>query len=417
MAMNLRGPWMITPEMAAAMAPILKGYLRGYLTEFEKTPEPYKLSFDDMISAPGGKASMFAGKSIYVTSLMGAMMKHDYCGAPGTVTLAKQLLEADADPNVIGHIIVAESGGGASNSVPEIAEAITACTKPVVAWIDGMAASACIYAISYCDRILAHRGTDIVGSVGTLIEISGMPLYHKDPDSGVITARIYADAATDKNAAFEQALQGNFSVIKEERLNPINEQFRADMKANRPALAEEHLTGKVFPASEAVGTFIDAIGPFADAVAAVMDIAQNQNSQNLQHQNSMKDKFPLLMAIAAFADLVFAEDGSATLQASQFEALEEELRARDGNLQLSNDLQQQLTDAQAAAKTANDTIAQRDKRISELEASLEAAIERAQNPNPEEANVTHEPEGETAGAKPSETFDEALATCQAFLKR
>ena len=398
------------------MVPILKGVLSGYITEFEKGPEPYKLSCDTLIPAPSGKQNQFAGKSIYVTNLSGTILKYDSCEAYGTTTIGRRLLEADADPEIIGHIIITESGGGAANAVPEIAEAIQACQKPVVAWIDGIAASAAIYSISYCDRIVAHRENDIVGSVGTLIEISGMPLYHKDPESGMITARIYADASVDKNAEYEHALEHDFQLIKEERLNPTNEKFIRDMKANRPGLTGEHLTGKTFPAGNAIGTFVDAIGSFDAAVQAVMDLAAEKNQNQTQSQNSMKEKLPFLMAIAAMAGLVFAEDGSATLQAVQFEAIEEALNSGNGLQATIDELRQQLSEAQATAEQHSQTIAQRDARITELEASLAAAQELLQNPAPAGVQVNHVP-GEEEDAKPAQTFDEALAVCQEFLKK
>lgn len=416
LAMNLRGPWMITPEMASAMVPVLKGVLSGYITEFDKGPEPHKMSLDSLIPAPSGKHNQFAGKSIYVTNLSGTLLKYDSCEAYGTTTIGRQLLEADADPEVIGHIIITESGGGAANAVPEIAEAIQACQKPVVAWVDGIAASAAIYSVSYCDRIIAHREDDIVGSVGTLIELSGMPLYHKDPESGMITARIYADAATDKNAEYEHALEHDFQLIKEERLNPTNDKFIRDMKANRPALTEEHLTGKTFPAGAAVGSFVDAIGPFETAVKAVLDLAEEKNPKSTQSHSTMKEKLPFLMAIAAMAELIFAEDGSATLQAVQFEAIEEALASGNGLQATIDELRQQLSNAQATAEQHSQTIAQRDARISELEVSLAAAQELLQNPNPDNLHVDHTP-GEQEGAKPAETFEEALAACQEFLKK
>ena len=168
LALNLRGPWMITPDQAAAMAPILKGVLQGYITEFDKAPDPFMVKCADLVPVVG-KAGDFADKSVYVTMLTGTMMKYDQCDAPGTRTIGRGLRDADRNPEVVGHIIIADSGGGAANSVPELAEAIRACSKPVVAWVDGMAGSACMYAISYCDRILAHNEMDFVGEIGTPI--------------------------------------------------------------------------------------------------------------------------------------------------------------------------------------------------------------------------------------------------------
>lgn len=410
LALNLRGPWMITPDQAATMAPILKGVLQGYITEFDKAPEPYRVKCADLVPVPAGKAGSFADKSVYVTYLTGTMMKYDNCDAPGTRTIGRGLLDADKDPDVIGHIIIADSGGGAANSVPELADAIRACSKPVVAWVDGMAGSACMYAISYCSRILAHQKMDSVGSIGTLVELSGFPKFHKDND-GYVTARIYADAATEKNAGYEAALEGNFQVIREERLNPVNEQFVADMKANRPNLTPDHLSGKVFFAKDAVGSFIDGIGSFADAVQAVLDIAAEREAsiKNNPKQSTSMPKYVFLTALASLAGLVLADDGSATLQAVQLDELEAALAAAGDKQSTIDGLNQQLA-------TANDTITQRDARITELETSLDAAIQRAETA---EANipglqVDKQPEGQE-GVKPAESFEDALQICKDFL--
>jgi len=404
LARNLYGPWMISPEWAATMAPILKGVLHGAITEFDKAPEPYLIKCADMIPVSSGHHSAHKDKSIYVTYLSGTMMKHNNCGAPGTKRIGRELLEADRNPEVIGHIIVAESGGGAANAVPEMADAIGACTKPVVAWVDGVAASACLYAISYCDKILAKRESDMIGSIGTLIELSGYAKYAKTND-GFITARIYADAATDKNGEYEAALEGNFQVIKEERLNPLNDQFIADMKANRPNVKDEQLTGKIFNAKAVVGTLIDSIGSFDDAVSAVLDLAKEMEEKNsLTHQNM--NNYPTLLAIPAFEGQVFDADGSTTVQAVQLEAVETALADGASRQATIDGLNQQVTELQ-------NTIALRDARISELETSLAAAIERAENPNPEEPQVKHNPE-EGAQIKGAETFEDALEACRQF---
>jgi len=49
------------------------------------------------------------------------MLKHDMlCGPAGTRTLGNRLVDADADPNVIGHLLIFETGGGTANSVPRL---------------------------------------------------------------------------------------------------------------------------------------------------------------------------------------------------------------------------------------------------------------------------------------------------------
>lgn len=420
LALNLRGPWMISPEQAAAMAPILAGVLRGYITEFDKAPDPYSVKCGGYLDAPAAASSPFAGKSIYVTYLTGTMLKHDSCGMPGARTIGNKLLEADADPEIIGHIIITESGGGSVNAVDELADALTRLTKPVVSFVDGCAASAAIYAASYCDRIIAHNGMDIVGCIGTMMEISGFAKYTKEPD-GYVRARIYADSSADKNGAYEKALEGNFQVIREERLNPRNDKFISDMKANRPAVTDDQLTGKDYYAKDVVGTLIDAIGTFDDAVQAVMDLAaermgdgqqaaaaasETSETINMEQNNN----YPTLVAMPAFEGQVFDADGSTHLQPNQLEAVEAALAGASG-------LQDRNTQLQADLDAARQTIADRDARITELEDSLNAAIERANNAAaaPAGIKVDHAPEGASQEIAPAETFDDALKACQEFL--
>jgi protease-4 len=403
---NLRGPWMITPEQAAMMAPILQGVINGYITEFDAAPQPYLARCGDLFPAPAGEANPYEDKSVYVTHLMGTMMKYDYCGDRGTRTIGNDLLEADANPDVIGHIIIADSGGGSTSSVAELSDAIRACTKPVVAWVDGVAGSACYYAISYCDRILAHQEMDSIGCIGTLIQLSGYPKFRKDSD-GYVSARIYADAASEKNADYEAALEGNFQVIKEQTLNPINERFRADVRGNRPAVQEDQLSGRTYFAKDVVGTMIDSIGSFNDAVAAVMELA-TPKATNTSH-NMEQNHYPTLEAMPVNEGLVIDADGSTTLQPAQLEAVEAVL-ANEAALRTSNgDLQQQLD-------TANQTIADRDQRIRELESSLAAAEQRINNPVPENPQVDANPEG-SGDVKSAEDWDSALDICNAFLKK
>lgn len=406
LAMNLRGPWMISPEDAAAMAPILKGVLSGLITEFDKAPEPYLIKCDSFMPAPAGAANPYLDKSVYVTYLKGTMMKYDDCEAYGTKTIAKNLLSADKNPEVIGHIIVADSGGGSSASVPAMASAIRSCQKPVIGFVDGTAASACLYALSYCDTILASNEMDMVGCVGTMITLSGLSKYHKGTD-GTISVRIYADSAADKNADYEQALEGDFRMIKETLLNPANAKFIQDMKTNRPGATDDQLTGMTYYAKDVIGSLIDGICSFEDALQTLVNMATpvNSTSTNMAQPNN---NYPTLLAIPAFEGQVFDQEGATTLQPNQLEAVEASLAEASGLQATIDGLNGQLADAQQ-------TIAARDARISELENSLAAAIQRAENPSPETPNVDHTPEG-ASQIRPAETFEDALKACQDFLR-
>lgn len=407
---------MITPEQASIMMPVLKGILSGNIMESDN--ERILPFYVDM---KGRTVSVSASEVdedvqlIYVTRLEGTMLKHTgECGEPGTRQIGAELLEADRDSRVVGHIIVAESGGGASNSVPEMADAIRQCSKPVVAFVDGLAASACIYAISYCDYIYAHREMDQVGCIGVMVQLSGLPKYHKDPDSGVIYARVYASESGEKNLDYERALEGDVTVIQSEELDPLCEQFMNDMKANRPGVSDDQLHGKLYFARDCIGSLIDAIGTMEDAAAKVMELAQKKNANN-----SNMNRYPNLEAMDLFKEQVYDEDGSTVMQACQLEALDAAIA--NGSQAALDALRKEHAQE---IEGLNNAIAVKDKaiedgraRIAELEAALDAAIARNDGEKPASVKVSADPANSAEGPAPAKTFAEAVEVCRKFLKK
>ena len=121
--------------------------------------------------------------------------------------------------------------------------AIEALEKPCVAFVDGMMCSAAIYAGSYCDYIIANREDDRIGCVGTMIQIIDYPKSGQI-STGEISVRVYADGSEEKNQDYEEALQGNIQMIKDDVLNPLNAKFVEAMKTNRALSDNTLLKGK-----------------------------------------------------------------------------------------------------------------------------------------------------------------------------
>ncbi len=401
---NLKGSWMIDPQSAEIMLPMLRNLLHGTPVSLE-APSVISEFVPASSSASEAHNSGNEGK-VHILHLEGTMMRYDYCGAPGSKSLANLLRKADQEEEVIGHIIVADSGGGNSAAVYDLSEAIRSCTKPVVGFIDGTAASACIYALSFCQKILAHQPMDMVGCVGTMIHLSGLSKFRRS-ENGEIYARIYADQSVDKNLDYEQALEGNATLIKEHILNPICQQFIDDMKANRPGCTDDQLHGKIYYAKDVIGSFIDSIGTLEDAVAEVIALATpSSEPSTLENKSQINMKqYINLMAIACLAGLACAADGTATLNPEQLEAIDKAL----------GDALASLQNATTEITTANATIAERDKRIAELEASLNAAIAKANNETPDTAVTTNPSAATTDDLRGAQTHAEAAAACNEFL--
>lgn len=356
---------MIKPEVAMAMYPMLAGALSG--AQFEETPiERYSL----IPSSSDGFGSE-SKQLIAVNRITGTMFKHDSCCDKGTRTIGREMREADADPDVIGHILIIESGGGASNSVPELADVMDTLAKPVVAYVDGMACSAAQWAAALCAWTVASRPDDQVGCIGTYIEFHAYQRSGSQDQLGQDVVRIYADGSDRKNEEFEGALQGNLKLIREQVLNPANEMFKADMRRRRPAVTDEILRGATYKASDVLGILVDEIGPMDLAIAKVKELARERGiipsgEDNSQSQSHMEE-FPNITSVSGLEDLQVQADGMVTLNRDQLAAINAALE--DGIH--AEELQTRVSTLEAENTALRNDVAARDARITELERNID----------------------------------------------
>lgn len=374
----LHGVYMIDPNMIWEYQFMLNSLRNGLQFEPEEEFQntiPYNVSNQQFSTSNSSNENP---TEISVHSVRDIMLRDDMgCGHVGTRTIGKRLLKSDSDPKVFAHIIIFDSPGGASNSVAELSDAIQACEKPVYAWVDGYCCSAAIYAASYCTEIHAHRSSDVVGSVGTMVQFRGVKSGEKDAN-GVYEYRIYASKSTKKNKVYEEAINnGNVELVKE-WLNKLNERFIGDMKNNLPGTKEDiHLTGDTWEASEVIGVFIDSVKNFNELVQHIVDQFEESNSETQQQSNSISNsnKSKTSMNLAALVALLAVsgieiQDGGAHLTEDQLEKINAELETISG----LKDQLQAAQDAQATAESnlqaANDTIAQRDETITAHEATI-----------------------------------------------
>lgn len=253
---------------------------------YENTYYHYRLTHKDNPSIP-------EGKQISVIRLEGVMMRDEGWCQPGTRDLAEWMKQGDADQRVLATILLVDSGGGAADSVKPLADAISGCVKPVLAFCDGDMCSAAYYASVYAGHIMAAENRNRIGCIGTMIQFGDYPAKAADSD-GYVRLRIYADSSDEKNAEYEKALEGDFRLVKENILNPLAEDFRADVKAHRPGSTEEQRHGRTYYAQDVVGTLIDSIGDFDAAVQQALNltnlnITEMKGHENLQSLDTCRD--------------------------------------------------------------------------------------------------------------------------------
>lgn len=279
----LREHWFMYEQEAMRYAPLLFNFITGSSEiEFEEV-KPVILCID----RSGREYSTYDDApegSVAIVGLSGAMTKADGLCNLGTKSIAKQLSEALSHPNIAGAVNVGDTGGGAVTSIPPLVQAYQTRQKPVVGFVDDMAASAGYYVFSHADEIIASNNLSaMVGSIGVMISLTDIQPYYEK--MGVKFHTIYAPESTDKNKAFELAMKGEYELIKTEMLSPLARNFQSVVRENRKGKLDESvpglLSGKVFFADDAKKAgLIDSIGTLDYAVDRVLKLSAKKAISN-----------------------------------------------------------------------------------------------------------------------------------------
>jgi signal peptide peptidase SppA len=191
----------------------------------------------------------------------------------GTSTMAaRDAVEAAmADESVQAILLRINSPGGSVSGLSELGDAVYAArdVKPVVAQVNGLAASAALYVASQASQIFAHR-MDLLGSIGTR-----MMLY----DSSALFAKEGVEAVPIDTGPFKSAGAQGTKLTDEHRayfqsiVDEAQRDFAAVLGRGRRITAqqvESLADGRVFYAPEALSRgVIDGIQSEKHTLAAL----------------------------------------------------------------------------------------------------------------------------------------------------
>ncbi|WP_289289992.1 S49 family peptidase [Muribaculum intestinale] len=191
-------------------------------------------------------------KIVTVIPIIGTITKYDSCGTVGAISIAEAISDAASNNNSIGVVLDIDSGGGSTNAIPFVVEAIRkvqAAGKPIVAHCD-LCASAAYWIASQCDAVFADNDLSVFGSIGVMAQFVD---DSNTPDGNHIIT-IYAKESPDKNLSYRKALQGDYELAQEE-LSPFVTAFHEAVKKSRRRLqadADGVLTGGTFLSHQAI---------------------------------------------------------------------------------------------------------------------------------------------------------------------
>lgn len=368
--------WAINPAFVHSNMSVIIKATDGTLSEkdFSQNRAELKPFAIGVIGAGPGRSSINEAKpgSIAVINLSGPLMKRDqFCGPEGTATVGRHIQEADRNPNISAIILQVDSPGGTVDGTETLANIIKNTQKPVIGYVDGMAASAAMWIVSSCDEVIASGNTDMIGSIGTMISFADMkPAFEK---AGIKFHEIMASDSFNKNVELMEALKGNYKPMQDNILNPTNKVFTNAIRVNREGKLdkenEEVLTGKIYTSKQALKVgLIDSIGDFDFAVKRASELAKtNATNSQPDMKINIKSTWTALLSLVGIKAADNANDVQHDLTEAQLAEIDSKI-AENGTLtgQVAQ-LTKEKNDALAEVGTLKNQVTGLEAKVKELE--------------------------------------------------
>ena len=433
--------WMVSPDFVNGLRKSLEQNLNTHaaFSKPEKTcgyvseklpdgslyyPEEYQIS-EDGSRVKGNWALSYDVKNggqdfpfVSVLTVDGPITRNGGGCSYGSIDHRDMMMRAADHPLCRGHVFIINTPGGsawAKNDYQQAIEYAHSKGQPVIAFIDGLCASAGMYLASFCDERYYMHPKNEIGCIGVMAAFYTVADGSKNKFTDETYHELYDPESFDKNKAFRDIANDDKDEELIAELAELGVEFRADIKKACPNATDEHLHGKVFNAEDVKGILVDGQSTFLETVQRAFALnkkavepANTSNTtakQTNTNTNINMENYPLINAACGLnAGEIAVKEGGAFMNAQLLDSLEAHLSTSE----------QKVTDAEQKATEAEKSLAELQSKVDNLTAQLEAAnsakevAENALN----EANEAHSKELETLRNEHSEALakkDEEIA--------
>lgn len=376
----------------------------------------------------------------------------------GSIDHRNMMIKAANHPLCRGHIFIINTPGGSAWAKNDYEQAINYARsqgQPVIAFIDGMCASAGMYLASLCDERYYMHPKDEIGCIGVMASFYTQADGSQNQFTDETYHELYDPESFDKNREFRDIANDGDSEKLVKELGELGVEFRADVKKACPAAKDEHLHGKVFDAEEVKGILMDDQSDFFSCVKRCFalyngtaepivrkpsddenetkgslnepsdhpahdpqlepDKASSTKKENHQHTNTKNQinmaNYPKINAACGMQDgqQIEVKEEGAFMNAPLLDTLEAHLASQEQAVadakQKATTAEQSLADLQAKHDALAETIAKKDDEIKNLKEAKAKADEDIKDLNDAKAKADEE----------KAKVDEELKTAQASL--
>lgn len=364
---------MITSNGASSMMPQLLSLIKGNsIKEVEaQLPVVYmEMDGEELTDLPEMNST---SQYINVLSIKTPLFKYDQmCGPSGTRSMTRILKEWEANENVVGVILDIDCPGGQVSGLAEFADFLHNYSKPLVAYTDGLMASAAYYVAAACDHIVANPNADLIGSIGTMLTYVNLDGII-EAEGGVIKD-IYATGSTRKNEEHRAMKEGSDALLIKNLLDPSRDKFVADVNLYRPGIDASVFEGAVYAPADALAlNLVNELGTLQTAFDKVIALSNaSKPKQTLNNTLNMNTKqLPNVQAVLGLdAPLASTEENGSYLNFEQLDAIETHIET----LEASNVSLQEAIDASVLDTSIQDQLVVAQSSVTGMEASIDTLL-------------------------------------------
>ena len=444
--------WMVSPDFVHGIRKALEQNLNthaafskpekqcGFVTAVAADgstyyPEEYQIS-EDGKQVKGNWALDYEKEQTFpfvsVLTIDGPITRNGGGCSYGSIDHRDMMMRAANHPLCCGHVFIINTPGGsawAKNDYQQAIDYAHSKGQKVIAFIDGMCASAGMYLAALCDERYFMHPKNEIGCIGV------MAAFYTEADGSTnkftneTYHELYDPESFDKNREFRDIANDGKTEALVKELAELGVEFRADVKAACPNAKDEHLHGKVFNAEDVTGILVDAQSTFMDVVqrafalhkGTAQPIERNtpneepeptpepskepENATNTKTSINMQN-YPFINAACGLkaGEIAVKEEG-AFMNAELLDSLEANMSASA----------QKVADAEQKATTAEQSLAKLQGKFDEISAQLTAANEAKAVAEKAlaDANEAHTKEIETLNAQHTDAVakkDEEIAS-------
>ena len=261
-------PMLITPDYRNALLEILDQHVALTRAEFRAAREGSTRSGDavdlDQMEIVDGIAWIPVGGPIGYR--LGKFEKG--AGAVDVADITTDIDEAESSDEVSALVLDMDTPGGMVSGIPELADRIRACDKPICAWSGGgMIASAGYWLASACDGVFVTKSAD-VGSIGVYAPFTDLS---KMAEMQGIKVKVFSSGKYKGMGVPGTEMTLDQQNFMQARVMEIAAAFYNHVRAMRTDVQDEDMQGQIFKADSALARgLVDGIMATKDDLVAFL---------------------------------------------------------------------------------------------------------------------------------------------------